>query len=141
VDVITGFPGETEADFQETYQFLQELEVSYFHVFSYSERPGTDAMTAGEAVPMSVRKQRNKMLRILSAKKQHAFYQSQLGTVRKVIFESEVKDGWIYGHTDNYVKTGIPGNSDLINQLMDIELSSLTEEGIVTGKSTIESII
>ena len=138
VDVITGFPGETEADFQETYQFLQELEVSYFHVFTYSERPGTDAMTAGEAVPMSVRKQRNKMLRILSAKKQHAFYHSQIGTVRKVIFESELKDGWIYGHTDNYVKTGIPGNSYLINQLLDIELASLTEDGIVSGKSIIE---
>ena len=104
VDVIVGFPGETDSDFQETYNFLLNLDISYLHVFSYSERDNTEASNMLNPVPKNVRFQRSKMLRSLSEKKRRIFYNSQINRVRPVLFESENKLGYIYGYTDNYIK-------------------------------------
>jgi len=136
VDVIVGFPGETEADFLETYNFLNALDISYLHVFTYSERPNTDALEIKPVVPVHVRKGRNKMLRILSEKKQRAFYAQHVGTNRKVLFEGENKNGYIHGFTDNYIKVAIPFNASLINTLEPIALMKLNEEGHCLGQLT-----
>ena len=103
VDVIVGFPGETEEKFLETYKFLSELPISYLHVFTYSERDNTEAVEMEGVVPISERKKRNKMLRILSEKKKMAFYQSQIGKTLPVLWEHEEKNGMMFGFTDNYV--------------------------------------
>ncbi len=131
VDVIVGFPGETDDDFLETYTFLNELDVSYLHVFTYSERDNTDAVKLKDAVPMNVRKKRNKMLRILSAKKLRAFYEQHLGETRTVLFEADNKDGFMHGFTDNYIKVKTPVNSQLINQLKQVKLTELDADGCV----------
>jgi len=131
VDVIVGFPGETEEDFMETYNFLRDLDISYLHVFTYSERDNTLAADMEEVVPMGLRKQRNKMLRILSEKKLRSFYESQIGSQKKVLFEADNKNGWMHGFTDNYVKVRTPYDSSLINQLMECTLTSITDEGDV----------
>lgn len=129
VDVIVGFPGETEKEFLETYNFINELDVSYLHVFTYSERPNTDAIELAGAVPVHIRKERNKMLRILSEKKQRYFYMQHMGTTRKVLFESENKNSFISGFTDNYIKTTAPFNADLCNTLQEVKLAELNEQG------------
>ncbi len=134
VDVIVGFPGETKEDFLETYNFINELNVSYLHVFTYSERPNTDAIELKPIVPIAVRKERNKMLRILSDKKQRNFYQQHLGTTRKVLFESENKNGFISGFTDNYIKTSVPYNEDLVNKIEEINLVNLNDTGNCVGE-------
>lgn len=134
VDVIAGFPGETEEDFLETYDFLNGLDVSYLHVFTYSERPGTDALQIKPVVPVGIRKQRNKMLRILSEKKQRAFYEKHLGSTRTVLFESENKNGSIQGFTDNYIKVALPYSEELINQLLDCSLLKFNESGQCAGQ-------
>ena len=108
VDVIVGFPGETENDFMDTYHFLNDLDVSYFHVFTYSERANTPANEMEGIVDMGERKQRNKMLRILSAKKKHAFYAEYLGERRTVLLEQSKTNGILHGFTDNYIKVSIP---------------------------------
>ena len=131
VDVIVGFPGETNAHFLETYHFLNELDISYLHVFTYSERDNTEAVDMDGVVPMNVRHKRSKMLRGLSAKKRRAFYESQLGTTRTVLFESENKEGYIHGFTENYVKVKTPWNPDLVNTLHDIELTNIDDDGLV----------
>ncbi|NNJ89835.1 MAG: tRNA (N(6)-L-threonylcarbamoyladenosine(37)-C(2))-methylthiotransferase MtaB [Eudoraea sp.] len=131
VDVIVGFPGETEEHFLETYHFLNELDVSYLHVFTYSERDNTIAADLPERVPMKIRQKRSKMLRGLSVKKRRAFYESQLGSQRTVLFESENKKGYIYGFTENYVKVRSPWDPSLCNTLHEVELSEIDEEGIV----------
>ncbi|HMT30613.1 MAG TPA: tRNA (N(6)-L-threonylcarbamoyladenosine(37)-C(2))-methylthiotransferase MtaB [Bacteroidia bacterium] len=131
VDVIVGFPGETDSDFNETYNFLNELEISYLHVFTYSERENTLAADMIDAVPMHIRKERNKKLRILSAKKQRKFNESQLGSYQSVLFESDNKDGWMHGFTRNYVKVRTPYNAELINQVFECKLDALTSEGEV----------
>lgn len=131
VDVIVGFPGETDEHFMETYTLLNELPISYLHVFTYSERDNTKAVSFEGVVPQNIRKKRNKMLRILSEKKRMAFYQSQLGTKRKVVWESENKNGFMFGYTDNYVKVQTPYDKNLINQCMEVELVMLTPEGLV----------
>ena len=105
VDVIVGFPGETDAHFLETYHFLSELDISYLHVFTYSERENTAAATMNGVVPQQIRKKRGKLLRGLSVKKRRAFYESQLGSTRTVLFESENKEGYIHGFTENYIKS------------------------------------
>ncbi|MFK5971990.1 MAG: tRNA (N(6)-L-threonylcarbamoyladenosine(37)-C(2))-methylthiotransferase MtaB [Flavobacteriaceae bacterium] len=134
VDVIVGFPGETDEHFLETYHFLNELNISYLHVFTYSERDNTPAATMEGAVPKNIRNKRSKMLRGLSAKKRRAFYESQLGSVRTVLFEGENKKGYIYGFTENYVKVKSPWNPELINTLHVIELTEIDEEGSVRFK-------
>lgn len=131
VDVIVGFPGETDERFLETYQFLNELNISYLHVFTYSERDNTPAAEMEGVVSLKVRNKRSKMLRGLSVKKRRAFYESQLGTVRKVLFEGENKKGYIHGFTENYVKVKAPWNPELINTLQEVVLSEIDADGLV----------
>ncbi|WP_282162800.1 tRNA (N(6)-L-threonylcarbamoyladenosine(37)-C(2))-methylthiotransferase MtaB [Ulvibacterium marinum] len=131
VDVIVGFPGETDAHFLETYHFLNELDISYLHVFTYSERDNTPAAAMKVAVPKNIRNKRSKMLRGLSAKKRRAFYEGQLGSVRTVLFEGENKEGYIHGFTENYVKVKAPWNPKLVNTLHDVELTEIDEDGLV----------
>jgi threonylcarbamoyladenosine tRNA methylthiotransferase MtaB len=131
VDVIVGFPGETDEHFLETYHFLNELNISYLHVFTYSERDNTEAASMEGVVPKNVRSKRSKMLRGLSVKKRRAFYESQLGSHRTVLFESENKEGYIHGFTENYVKVRAPWNPELVNTLHTVELTKIDEEGFV----------
>ena len=131
VDVIVGFPGETDEHFLETYHFLNQLEISYLHVFTYSERDNTVAAGMTQVVPPGVRNKRSKMLRALSVKKRRAFYESQLGTNRQVLFEDGNKDGYIQGFTENYVKVKAPWDPQLVNTLQQVELSSIDDDGIV----------
>lgn len=131
VDVIVGFPGETDEHFLETYHFLNELDISYLHVFTYSERDNTPAATMDGAVPKNVRNKRSKMLRGLSVKKRRAFYESQLGALRTVLFEGENKEGYIQGFTENYVKVKAPWNPELVNTLHKVELTNIDEDGLV----------
>lgn len=131
VDVIVGFPGETDALFLETYNYLNGLNISYLHVFTYSERPNTEAVEMKGVVPQNVRNKRSKMLRGLSVKKRRAFYESQLGENFTVLFESENKDGFIHGFTENYVKVKTPWNLELVNTLHKIKLTEINEDGIV----------
>ena len=131
VDVIVGFPGETDDLFLETYNFLNALNISYLHVFTYSERPNTHAATLAGVVPKSVRSKRSKMLRGLSAKKRRAFYESQIGRKRTVLFEGENKEGYIHGFTENYVKVKAPWNPELVNTLHEITLTEIDSDGLV----------
>lgn len=131
VDVIVGFPGETDELFLETYNFLNELDISYLHVFTYSERDNTEATLMPEVVPGNVRAKRSKMLRGLSVKKRRAFYESQIGTNRTVLFEGENKEGYIHGFTENYVKIKTPWNPELVNTLHQVNLTKIDEEGSV----------
>ncbi|WP_411894511.1 tRNA (N(6)-L-threonylcarbamoyladenosine(37)-C(2))-methylthiotransferase MtaB [Winogradskyella sp. A2] len=131
VDVIVGFPGETDELFLETYNFLNELEISYLHVFTYSERDNTEAAEMNGVVPKNIRAKRSKMLRGLSVKKRRAFYENQLNTERVVLFEGENKEGYILGFTENYVKVKAPWNPELVNTLRKVKLSEIDEDGLV----------
>ena len=131
VDVIVGFPGETDDHFLETYHFLNELDISYLHVFSYSERDNTPAAAMEGSVPQAIRNKRSKMLRGLSVKKRRAFYESQLGTVRTVLFESENREGYIQGFTENYIKVKVPWDPALVNTLQEVQLTSIDSDGLV----------
>ena len=131
VDVIVGFPGETDDLFLETYNFLNELDISYLHVFTYSERDNTEAASFDGVVPKNVRAKRSKMLRGLSAKKRRAFYESQLNTKRTVLFEGENKEGYIHGFTENYVKVKTPWNPALVNTINSIILTKIDDDGMV----------
>ena len=130
-DVIVGYPGETEEDFLETYHFLNDLAVSYLHVFTYSERPNTEAINLKGVVPSEVRIKRSKMLRGLSVKKRRAFYKSQLGKTVEVLFEGENKKGYITGFSQNYVKVRAPWNPKWVNTIKKVTLDKIDEEGIV----------
>lgn len=136
VDVIVGFPGETEERFLETYNFLNELPVSYLHVFTYSERPDTEAAEFDEIVPEKERKRRNKMLRILSEKKRIAFYQTQLGKTHKVIWEGDNKRGKMHGFTENYVKVVTNHDENSVNTIETIQLKKLNHAGVVEIERT-----
>ncbi|MDX1270703.1 tRNA (N(6)-L-threonylcarbamoyladenosine(37)-C(2))-methylthiotransferase MtaB [Bizionia paragorgiae] len=131
VDVIVGFPGETDELFLETYNFLNTLDISYLHVFTYSERDNTVAADMDGVVPKNVRSKRSKMLRGLSVKLRRAFYESQLNTTREVLFESENKEGYIHGFTENYVKVKAPWNPELVNTLHRVELTHIDDDGLV----------
>jgi len=131
VDVIVGFPGETEELFLETYNFLNQLQISYLHVFTYSERENTPAATMEGVVSKKTRAKRSKMLRGLSAKKRRAFYESQLGNSLIVLFEGENKQGYIHGFTQNYVKVKHPWNPELVNTLREVTLLEIDEDGMV----------
>ncbi|MEI3798691.1 tRNA (N(6)-L-threonylcarbamoyladenosine(37)-C(2))-methylthiotransferase MtaB [Chitinophaga sp. CCNWLY40] len=122
VDVIVGFPSESDAHFRETYDFLHELDVSYLHVFTYSERSNTSALDIKPVVPVHIRNERNKMLRNLSHKKQQYFNEQHLHQTRKVLFESLGKDGMMEGYTDNYIKVTTPFRQEWHNQLIDWDL-------------------
>ena len=131
VDVIVGFPGETEAHFLETYNFIKSLEISYLHVFTYSERSNTSAAAMDGVVPIPERKRRNKMLRILSEKKTRQFYENQLGQSRPVLFEGENRKGYMYGYTDNYIRVKTFWNPEWANKIKTFSLSTINNDGIV----------
>lgn len=131
VDVIVGFPGESDQHFLDTYSFLVDLPVSYLHVFSYSERPNTPAASMQNQVPKAVRQKRSKMLRGLSAKKRHAFYESQLQKTKTILFEAENKEGYIQGFTENYVKVRMPWDPAFQNKTLKATLSEIDQKGMV----------
>ena len=141
VDVIVGFPGETNKLFLETYNYLNDLDISYLHVFTYSERPNTEAVEMEGVVPKKVRAKRSKMLRGLSVKKRRAFYESQLGNTLTVLFESENKEGYINGFTENYIKVKTPWNPDLVNTLHTIKLTEIDSDGLVRFDFVKQSVI
>ena len=135
VDVIVGFPGETDELFLETYQFLNDLPISYLHVFTYSERDHTEAAGFEGVVPLNVRKKRSKMLRGLSVKKRRAFYESQLGKTKTVLFEHDAsEDGYLLGFTENYVRVKHLYSEELQNSLKEIRLSEIDGDGICLGQ-------
>lgn len=131
VDVIVGFPGESDKHFLDTYAFLVDLPVSYLHVFSYSERPNTPAAEMKNQVSKTIKNKRSKMLRGLSAKKRHAFYESQLQKTKTILFEAENKEGYIQGFTENYVKVRIPWDPTLQNQTRSATLAEIDQKGMV----------
>lgn len=131
VDVIVGFPGETAQDFLDTYNFLNELDISYLHVFTYSERDNTHAITLPDVVPTSERAERSKMLHILSDKKRRFFYEGQIGKQSEVLFEADHKDGLMHGFTPNYIKVEAKYDPVLVNELKTIQLQSIAESGNV----------
>jgi threonylcarbamoyladenosine tRNA methylthiotransferase MtaB len=131
VDVIVGFPGETREDFIDTYNFLNALNVSYLHVFTYSEREHTLASEMGGVVPGSTRAERSKMLHILSDKKRRAFYEAQLGSTGEVLFEGDIKDGFMHGFTRNYVKVKTKYDPVLVNELKTVCLTKISPDGDV----------
>lgn len=141
VDVIVGFPGETEELFMETYNFLNELPISYLHVFTYSERENTEAAEMDGAVPIPERKRRNKMLRILSEKKKMAFYQTQLGQTLPVLWEHENKDGKMFGFTENYVRVQKDYDLASVNQIEFLNLEKILSDGTVSVQSSYESFL
>jgi len=131
VDVIVGFPGETREDFIDTYNFLNELNVSYLHVFTYSERENTLASEMKGSVPGSTRAERSKMLHILSEKKRRAFYETQLNKTDEVLFEGDIKDGFMHGFTPNYVKVRVKYDPVLVNELKTVYLTNISPNGDV----------
>jgi len=136
VDVIVGFPGETEEHFMETYNFLLELDVSYFHVFTYSERKNTHAVDIEGKVPMNVRRERNEKLRILSEKKKRAFYDAHVGTERPVLLESKYNGDKLTGFTDNYIKVELPYQTIFENQVINCQLQQVDKSGVVFSEVT-----
>ncbi|MBV8326287.1 tRNA (N(6)-L-threonylcarbamoyladenosine(37)-C(2))-methylthiotransferase MtaB [Chryseobacterium sp.] len=141
VDVIVGFPGETEERFMETYNFLNELPITYLHVFTYSERENTEAADMDGAVPIPERKKRNKMLRILSEKKKMAFYQTQLGKTLPVLWEHENKDGKMFGFTENYVRVQKDFDPASVNQIEFLNLEKILSDGTVSVQSSYQNFL
>lgn len=141
VDVIVGFPGETEERFMETYNFLNELPISYLHVFTYSERENTEAAEMEGVVPIPERKKRNKMLRILSEKKKMSFYQTQLGKTLPVLWEHENKDGKMYGFTENYVRVQKDFEQNSVNQIEFLKLEKIEADGTVSVLNSFENFL
>lgn len=141
VDVITGFPGEGETEFAETLHFLKDLPVSYLHVFTYSERPNTTALRIQDVVPLEVRQERNKQLRMLSHKLQRAFYTAQAGTVRPVLFEAEEQNGQMFGFTDNYIKVKIPFEASLVNAVVPVEIGHTDRDGVAFAKTVTNAYV
>jgi threonylcarbamoyladenosine tRNA methylthiotransferase MtaB len=141
VDVIVGFPGETEERFMETYNFLNELPITYLHVFTYSERENTEAVGMEGVVPIPERKKRNKMLRILSEKKKMAFYQTQLGKTLPVLWEHENKDGKMFGFTENYVRVQKDFDQACVNQIEFLKLDKIESDGTVSVFPAFESFL
>lgn len=141
VDVIVGFPGETEEKFLETYQYLSDLPISYLHVFTYSERENTEAADMEGVVPIPERKRRNKMLRILSEKKKMAFYRTQLGKILPVLWEHENKNGVMYGFSENYVRVQKPFTPASVNQIEMLKLKDIQEDGSVSVEAAFETFL
>jgi threonylcarbamoyladenosine tRNA methylthiotransferase MtaB len=142
VDVIVGFPGETKEDFLETYQFLNELNISYLHVFTYSERENTLASAMPGRVSMQERSDRSKVLHILSDKKRRAFYEKNIGQETKVLFENDIEDGQMHGFTDNYVRVTAKYDPLLINEIKKVTLTNLNEKGLMELREIeIESLV
>lgn len=133
VDVIVGFPGENDDLFQETYDFVNSLDISYLHVFTYSERPKTTALRIDDVVPTTTRQHRNKQLRILSLKKQRAHYERFLGQTRSVLIESSEIDGVKFGYTPEYVRVSVDSKTVDGNFTADLRLDQINPDGFVTG--------
>ena len=131
VDVIVGFPGETDEDFLTTVNLLKDLDISYLHVFTYSERANTGAPKLGTKVPMETRRERSKILHLLSDRKKQAFYQTQVGKNKTVLFEQEENEGLLYGFTENYVKVKTPYDAGLINQIVAVQLTEIDRDGLM----------
>lgn len=141
VDVIVGFPGETDEEFLKTYHFLNQLPISYLHVFTYSERENTEAANMEGFVPIADRKKRNKMLRILSEKKKMAFYQTQLGKTLPVLWEHDNKDGFMHGFTENYVRVQKPYDENSVNRIEFLKLNKIENDGTVSVIATFEEFL
>jgi threonylcarbamoyladenosine tRNA methylthiotransferase MtaB len=139
VDVIVGFPGETKEHFLETYEFLNELDISYLHVFTYSERENTLAATLPDSVPMKERNERSRMLHILSDKKRRAFYEKNLNQAFTVLFENDLEEGFMHGFTDNYIRVAAKYDPILINELKKVVLTSINEKGHVEVEEFIDN--
>ncbi len=140
VDVIVGFPGETREDFLETYQFLNELDISYLHVFTYSERENTLAAEMPEPVPGSHRADRSKMLHILSDKKRRKFYEENLNRDAVVLFENDIEDGMMHGFTENYVRVTARYDPLLINEIKPVRLTAINEKGLMEVEETVSNL-
>ena len=141
-DVIVGFPGESEKEFMETYNFIKSLDLSYLHVFTYSERDNTEAVGLNNVVPNSIRSKRSKLLRALSVRLKRKFYMSQLGTIKNVLFEPENRNGFIYGFSNNYVRIKTPWRSSIKDKIIPFELQNISDDGLVTGEvSIMEAIV
>ena len=134
VDVIVGFPGETEEEFNETYEFLKALNISYLHVFSYSERDNTESLKINHKIPRKIRATRSQILRKLSDKKKMNFYKLNMNQIRPVLFESKNYDGYIYGYTDNYVRVKTLWSKNLVDNVVDCELINIDDEIIMNAK-------
>ena len=131
VDVIVGFPGETDEVFMETVDFIKDLDVSYLHVFTYSERANTTAKKMAGAVPLPVRRERSKQLHILSDKKKRAFYETQINKSKQVLFEGEENEGTMYGFTENYIKVKTKYNPNLVNTIQRVRLTGIDRSGLM----------
>ncbi len=131
MDIMVGFPNETEEDFLETYRFINELEVSYLHVFTYSERPNTPAVEMENPIPMEERRRRNKILTILSEKKRRSFYEQHVGETRNVLFEEHKEQEWMSGFTDNYIKVVLPIQKQLLNEVHPVSLNKIATSGLM----------
>jgi threonylcarbamoyladenosine tRNA methylthiotransferase MtaB len=134
VDVIVGFPGETDKDFKDTYSFINGLDISYLHVFTFSERSGTDAYEMKEVVPMNVRRERNAQLTNLSLKKKHVFNSKFLGDIRKVLVEGSSENGQYNGFTDNYIKVRFSSKRNITNEIINIKLDDISDDYNVNGE-------
>jgi threonylcarbamoyladenosine tRNA methylthiotransferase MtaB len=128
VDVIVGFPGETDEEFSKTVEFLKDIDISYLHVFTYSERANTTAIKMGDSVPMDIRRERSKILHLLSDRKKRHFYEQNRGQIRTALIESEQDEGWMYGFTNNYVKVRIPFDLSLANKLVEVKLTKVNSD-------------
>ena len=137
VDVIVGFPGETEEEFNETYEFLQALNISYLHVFSYSERDNTESLKINHKIPKKIRAKRSQILRKLSDKMKMKFYKSNINQIRPVLFESKNYDGYIYGYTDNYIRVKTLWSKNLVDNVVDCELIKI-DDGIIMNAKVYE---
>ena len=140
-DVIVGFPGESEEEFMETYNFIKSLDLSYLHVFTYSERDNTEAIGLNNIVPSNIRSKRSKLLRALSVQLKRKFYMSQLGTIKNVLFEPENRNGFIYGFSNNYVRIKTPWRSSIKDKIIPFELQNISDDGLVTGEVSIMEVI
>ena len=140
VDVIVGFPGESDDDFEETFKFLTKLDVSYLHVFSYSERDNTESIHLKNKVSNNIKSQRSKILRGLSLQKKKIFYEKNLTETRSVLFESKNNDGYILGYTDNYVRVRALWSKKLVDRVINCELIELNDDLIVKAKPLVREI-
>lgn len=141
VDVIVGFPGETQEDFLETYQFINELDISYLHVFTYSERQNTVASTLDGVVPSGQRAERSRMLHILSDKKRRKFYEENLGKDYRVLFENDIEDGRMHGFTENYIRIAAKYDPVLVNEIRNVRLSAINDRGLVEIEESFTEVL
>ena len=134
-DVIVGYPGETEFEFNKTYDYIKNLNINYLHVFPYSERENTRAIKSQNKISTNIKNERSKMLRILSEKKKRFFYEKNLNTIKNVLFENDIKNDLMYGYTDNYIKVSSKYNKNLINKVVPCKLKKINNKSIIDVKT------